>query len=520
MNEITNVNIAGIAFRFDNEAYTTLNAYLEKINKHYGKDPEGVEIISDIEARIAEIILSKQENTTVVNLHTVADVISQMGMPEDIDNDTRDEKTNEDEQSGAQPGSRFSKRLYRNPEGSKLGGVCNGLASYFDVDVTLVRFIFFAPLIFTIINGILSGTGFPLFKWVTSYCALLIPVFIVIYIIMWILVPKARTPRQFLEMRGAKITSSSIEQAFREDFSHMEGNAKSTPSARSEKNASIFAEILTIIGKITLFCIKALLAIAGIGLLIFVISVIISIFTFLFTGITNLYLGMLSTVVYSTVILLTAVIVIPVVFVIYAILKMIFAFTWSKILLMTLSIVWIVSLITMLVLLFVNIPKINSDNVKLKNYKVENRQDMARPETTGLKFDNHDMKFFIHEYSSKIKDGDGNIFTGDTLYIEPFDTLRPKKGTARTLVNITHKSEVSEPSIGILRSYNNIMNDIIHGRISKLSSVGYKLEGDTLYLNYFFKQNRSRESARIDIDVPDNVVIIPSEHFSYREYRE
>ena len=89
--------------------------------------------MADIEARIAELILSAQSSTeSVVALPLVENIIAQLGSPEDISGEEQAEQPKE---------SRIPRRLYRDLENSKLGGVCAGLAKYLNMDVTVIRLI-------------------------------------------------------------------------------------------------------------------------------------------------------------------------------------------------------------------------------------------------------------------------------------------------------------------------------------------------------------------------------------------
>lgn len=84
MNNIKKCSISGVAFSFDEEAYKTLEAYLESLRESYGETADGREIVADIEARIAELILSTQEGDRVVQKPLIDNIIAQMGSARDI----------------------------------------------------------------------------------------------------------------------------------------------------------------------------------------------------------------------------------------------------------------------------------------------------------------------------------------------------------------------------------------------------------------------------------------------------
>lgn len=88
--EVKKCSISGIAFTMDVDAYEALDAYLESLKKSYKDTPDGAEIVADIEARIAELILSTQDNTRVVEKPLMLNIIAQMGSAEDISEESSD----------------------------------------------------------------------------------------------------------------------------------------------------------------------------------------------------------------------------------------------------------------------------------------------------------------------------------------------------------------------------------------------------------------------------------------------
>lgn len=116
MKEVIKCSISGVAFTMDADAYQTLKEYLDTLKNNYEQTPDGAEIVADIEARIAELILSAQDNTRVVERPLVLNIIEQMGRAEDIAGDTVSET-----RAASEP--RIPRRLYRDTENAKLGGV-------------------------------------------------------------------------------------------------------------------------------------------------------------------------------------------------------------------------------------------------------------------------------------------------------------------------------------------------------------------------------------------------------------
>ena len=148
MNEVKKCSLSGVAFTMDVEAYETLSAYLESLKKTYKDSPDGAEIVADIEARIAELILSAQDNTKVVEKPLILNIIRQMGSVEDISEESADGSERREE-------PRIPRRLYRDTENAKLGGVCAGIANYVNMDPTVIRVIYALLSIFTAFAGVI-----------------------------------------------------------------------------------------------------------------------------------------------------------------------------------------------------------------------------------------------------------------------------------------------------------------------------------------------------------------------------
>ena len=267
MKESKKVSISGVGFVFDIDAYEVLAAYLDNLNQTYKDTADGEEIVADIEARIAELILSRQSNMTVVSLPLIRSIIDQMGSPEAIE-----EESNEGEAKPKENSPRIPRRLYRNPESAKLGGVCSGIGTFFDIDPVWVRLAMFAP-----IAGIVL---FQSFDWdnLRDFCGSLFGIFILGYFVMWFAIPMAKSARQKLEMTGETINAQTISSKTR---AQAEAHEAATSDERSQ---SLLADIFYVIGRIILFCFKALALFALAGILASVIGCIVGLFGFLFVA--------------------------------------------------------------------------------------------------------------------------------------------------------------------------------------------------------------------------------------------
>ena len=249
MNEIKKCSISGVAFTFEKVAYNRLSEYIDSLKRAYKNSTECDEIIADIEARIAELILSAQsDQSQVVCLPLIENIIAQLGTAEDISGD--------DEPAAPATDTRITRRLYRDMDNSKLGGVCSGLGKYFNIDPVWVRLAIFAPLIFVPIGSISHRID-----WLSDLGGNLFGVMLVVYIILWFVIPVARTARQKLEMEGEPVTAKAI--ADHQKDSTDEERAKST-----------LATFIGSLGKIAIVCLKAFVAIVVFVMIFFCIGLI------------------------------------------------------------------------------------------------------------------------------------------------------------------------------------------------------------------------------------------------------
>ncbi len=200
MKKTISIQISGILFHVDDDAYAVLDEYLRSIHDHFATFPDRDEIVSDIESRIAEqfsetLTRSKQ----VITLKDLKKLTESMGTVEDfaefesVDHATRSEQSeskNEEPEHYRSSSSqqRGPKRFFRDTQNRVLAGVCAGIAAYFEIDPVIVRIIFF---VFTIVT---HGFG------------------ILLYIILWIAMPEAKTPTQRMEMQGEAVTLSAIQE--------------------------------------------------------------------------------------------------------------------------------------------------------------------------------------------------------------------------------------------------------------------------------------------------------------------
>lgn len=191
MNKTVNINLGGMFFHIDEDAYQKLNRYFDAVKRSLSNSTGKDEIMKDIEMRIAELLTEKNRGEKkVVGMKDVEELITVMGQPEDyrIDDDGAPEPAYNYSSS-----AKRSKKLYRDKDNAMVGGVLSGFGHYLGIDPLWLRIIMVILLL-----GF--GTGF------------------LIYIILWILMPPAVTTTEKLEMTGEPVTISNIERKVREEF--------------------------------------------------------------------------------------------------------------------------------------------------------------------------------------------------------------------------------------------------------------------------------------------------------------
>jgi phage shock protein PspC (stress-responsive transcriptional regulator) len=208
MNKVFNINLGGQPLTIDEDAYRLLENYLQSLHNHFRQSEGYEEIMSDIEARLGELVREGMNKRAIVMIQDVKNTISIMGKPEEFGAEPMDETQKAAYTEGSPSGEKTTeksgsatkkspiqtgKRLFRDEDNKVIGGVCSGLAAYFGVEevvwVRLVVFLF-----------IFSGLSFFL------------------YLLMWIIVPAAKTTADRLAMRGEPIDVNSIAKSIETGF--------------------------------------------------------------------------------------------------------------------------------------------------------------------------------------------------------------------------------------------------------------------------------------------------------------
>ncbi|MCH2032128.1 MAG: PspC domain-containing protein [Tenacibaculum sp.] len=262
MNKTININLGGFFFHIDENAYQKLKRYLDAIARSLSDDPQGKnEIISDIEARISELLSERiTDARQVVNEGDIDEIITIMGQPEDY---TEAEETYNDNSSYnySKRTKSSNKKLFRDREDKFLGGVASGLAHYTNIDTIWVR-------LFFILTAVTTGFGF------------------LIYIILWVLLPEAKTTAEKLQMEGEDVNIGNIEKKIRNEFEYLSTKLKDGASEITEKISSAdyeklrnqtksgFQDFLDTVGKILSALFKVFGKFMGI-LLVFIAGVVL-----------------------------------------------------------------------------------------------------------------------------------------------------------------------------------------------------------------------------------------------------
>ena len=247
MNKTVTINLGGIVFHIDEDAYQKLSRYFDAIKRSLTNSSGQDEIINDIEMRISELLGEKLvSDKHVIGLKEIDEVIAVMGQPEDYI--IEDESNNE---PGYQAYKK-SKKLYRDKEKGMIGGVAAGLSHYFGIDVVWIRIV-------SLLLFFGFGTG------------------ALAYIILWIAIPKAVTTSEKLEMTGEPVTISSIEKKVREEFDSVSEKIKNVDYDKygnqiktgAEKFGNSLSEIILNIFKVFAKFLGVILIITGITVLFF-----------------------------------------------------------------------------------------------------------------------------------------------------------------------------------------------------------------------------------------------------------
>jgi len=201
MNKTIIININGIVFHIEEDAYEILKKYMTDVKRHFMNSADSHEITTDIENRIAEMFseILQRESKQVIVEQDVNAVVEQMGSVADFESAENDDKGDQTSYTYNNRNNREGRRLFRDPDDHLLAGVCAGIANYFDMDPVWVRLIFAVCIV-------IGGSGF------------------LLYCILWIVVPKAVTRADRMAMKGEKQNLQGFKKNFEDELSSVRQN--------------------------------------------------------------------------------------------------------------------------------------------------------------------------------------------------------------------------------------------------------------------------------------------------------
>lgn len=245
MKKTLTVNLGGTVFHIDEDAYQLLDKYLSNLRIHFRKEEGSEEIMNDFEMRISELFGERVRlGHEVITIEHVEEVINRMGKPEEIfeEEETEEEKENAKKRVFQEQVITGKKKLMRDPDNRVIGGVAAGIAAYMGWDATAVRL---AMILLLFI---------PFVHWMA-----------LLYIILWMVMPVARTAADRLIMRGKSVTLETIGQTVTDGFEKVSSNVNDYIS--SDKPRNFFQKLADLFVTVFGFLLKFGAVLAGIILL-------------------------------------------------------------------------------------------------------------------------------------------------------------------------------------------------------------------------------------------------------------
>jgi phage shock protein PspC (stress-responsive transcriptional regulator) len=469
MDKTISINLGGVLFSIDEEAYHILRNYLQAIDLKFRHTPGGNETIEDIESRIAEIFQSQKGLAGVINRQNVEDMIAIIGKPEDFGQAAEEETKYA--YSGAQ-----RKKLYRNTDDRIIGGVCGGFGAYLDTDPVWFRILF-------VVLALMFGIGF------------------FIYLALWISLPSAVTESQKKEMYFSnQRRSAATENPYNQQY---------TTSSRAGNAVN---EVFRAIGRVLFICLRIFLIITGVLLVVgcfLALLVFFMVFIFKYPGafstnIEGVHLSYLPdflnyiispAIVPWAKVLITLTITLPLLAIIYGGIKMIFWFrARDGFILLGGFVLWVLSAAALSIILFnEGISYVETARSVTRDYfKItpDTLYIVSGARLSDIKYDNE----------IAIPDEEYEIFISD----------EKKELYLRTFINI-HQSEENSVSLEIYkRSAGRNRNDALQKAEELI--YNYRISGDSLIIDEFSRippgRKWSFDEVWLSVYAPEGTVII------------
>lgn len=472
MKKTYHIDLNGLSFCIDEDAYIKLQNYLEALEKHYLEEEEGREIMADIECRISELFseLLQQTHRQVVTKENIDHVIGIMGTPSAIINDESEKNAS----------GKKIRKLYRDTDHQILTGIAAGIAAYWAIPVLYVR-------IGLILFGFFYGITIP------------------IYIILLIILPKAQTARQKMEMKGDKINISNIERNIRDSYSREKKRGKIQALLESARTAfyTFFKTLWHYMQRILSIALS-ILSVGGIiaGTFFFLSICYLLFFPAHIFGYFNapvLFQLIPATPFLFIKITLFLVLNIPVILIVYGAICHLFKFNVSRVFILLASGLWFIGC---LLGLFVSIHQ----GLRFSSgYQNSTNVPLEFPE-------NHSKKLYVkmnnlpdksHKPNLKVY-ADRHIFN-----IIMFDSTYPPTIIQEMGIVIDHNSNTSVPELWINKRARGTSRQEAIENLDHID-VKWLFSNDTLYLNNFFTvpQNYWRaQDVTIGLSIPEGYII-------------
>lgn len=398
MNQTVTVNISGLVFYIEVNAYDQLKKYLDTIKLYFSNEEGQEEIIADIEARIAELLKEKlSDGQEVVTQAHVEQVIEVMGEPEAyIDEDAQPEEPRQKTKE------KFSsKKLFRDEDDNVLGGVCAGAGHYFGIDKIWFRIAFLVAFF---------GYGAGL----------------LLYLILWIIIPSAKTTAEKLEMKGEPINVDSIGNAIKSEFNSFKKKVNTNEVENiGQRIVQFFYQIFNFIIKLITFLLQFIVKAISVILMLASAILLISLITLFFGGSTNIrfqniqldesWLSSYADVIFSSptlytvgVIGISLVVLIPVLGIFYGSIKLLFNFSANnKAIGLSAVSLWVIGVILIFISATTTVSEFSSKQSFLKTESLSNITSDTLvlnqwQKNNGILFEDH--QFYVQNDSLYIND--------------------------------------------------------------------------------------------------------------------
>lgn len=268
MKKNITINLFGTLYNIDEDAYELLDNYLQSMKRYFGTLDGGEDIADDIEHRVAELLWEKKEQgTNAISLEIIKEIIGKIGNAEEIAGDGKADETQSEEKAESKYSAdddrwentddfdastasmwqrirhHFSnRRLYRDADNQLLGGVCSGLAHFFGFgDPVLWRLLVLLLFLY-------KGVG------------------LLTYLILWLIVPMARTPEDKLRMKGIQLNAHNINRQVIIDHQNMQCSTDNSNSSMTSGCLKLLFGLFILfpLGFIILFVLLFAIAAAGV----------------------------------------------------------------------------------------------------------------------------------------------------------------------------------------------------------------------------------------------------------------